>query len=360
MNLGSSAADLGLVVLLLFPALLAPALLVGGGVLAARVLRLPWAFAALFALGAAAALLLAGSLYLDGAGRTVEGLVERRGEAVELRRQGDWRHSLSVSVRYSQGGAAAAGAPSPDDSATTLRPTPAQFDALREGGPVSLRVVPLFRSLALVRLAGTSTLDSIPWGWGLAALAALLFILVARRLMATNLGGALLVLAVVVGGAGLPLALAYGRWQASEDLAARPLRATAEVLAVTRVTEVDPFPCRPGGGSRCERRSARFAVAQPYDIVELGFVPEGAAGPVIAVDAVDAGGAELRPGANLAIAYGPGEARAAQILGAQHTHHWRNALGIAAALGAMGALVAGLLWGAVRLAGRARRRAPAP
>ncbi len=65
MNIGSSAADIGLVVLLLFPALLAPVVFIGVGLLLGRVLRLPGVFAAFFALAVCGALLVGGSLYLD-------------------------------------------------------------------------------------------------------------------------------------------------------------------------------------------------------------------------------------------------------------------------------------------------------
>ncbi len=106
MNIGSSAADIGLVVLLLFPALLAPVLLIGVGLLIGRVLRLPGVFAALFALALIGALLVGGSLYLDSAGQVVPALVEQRSESVALRSQGDWRHRLSVQVRYNLNGTA--------------------------------------------------------------------------------------------------------------------------------------------------------------------------------------------------------------------------------------------------------------
>ncbi len=125
----------------------------------------------------------------------------------------------------------------------------------------------------------------------------------------------------------MPSALSYRRWQASEDLDSKPLRATAQVAQVTRITQVDPFPCRPGGGSRCGRRNTLYDVAQPYDIVELRFVPDGAAGEVIAIDAVDAGSSDATPGSSVEIAYAAGQARAPQILGTTHTHHWRNTLG---------------------------------
>jgi hypothetical protein len=360
MNLGSSAADLGLMVLLLFPALLAPALLIGIGVLLARILHLPGIVALLFAIGSVGILLIAGSLLLDQRGQTIPALVERRSELVDLRPQGDWRHELSVQVRYRlDGGAPVADQPVFDESATTLTLPPAHFDRLSEGGETTVRVLPLFRSLALVRLGDLSTLDTFPWLWIGLAPVLLLLLWFAGRLMSSRIG-ALLVIIVVVGGAiTIPSLLAYRQWQASEDLASRPLRTTAQLRSVTRITQVDPFPCTPGSGSRCGRRNTKFDVAQPYDIVQLSYVPEGAGGQVIAVDAIDAPSGDilnLAPGASIEIAYAPDAPRSAQILGTTHTHYWRNALGFVMLTGALALLLALGLWWIIQRTGRTRQQ----
>ncbi len=171
-------------------------------------------------------------------------------------------------------------------------------------------MLPLFRSLALVRLASTNTSDFIPGSELAVAGGVLLLFWLAGRLLRSTVGGLALIAVVLAGAIGVPSALAYRRWQASEDLASKPLRATAQVQAVTRITQVDPFPCRPGSGSNCGRRNTNYNVAQPYDIVEMRFVPEGAAGEVIAIDAVDAGTTSATPGRSIPIAYAPGQARA--------------------------------------------------
>jgi hypothetical protein len=350
MSIGSSASDLGLVILLLVPGLLAPVALVGALALAARALRLPGIAGVLLGLGLLAAVLAGGSLALDSAGRDVLAVVERRDEAVDLRPQGDWRHELQASLRYRLDGAA-------EESAVTLGLPPAQFDRLAEGRAAELRVLPLFRSLALVRLAGTRTADFVPWPWLIAALAALPALWLAARLLRSTAGGVAIIALAVAVAAGAPLWLAHGRWRASEDVGARPLRAGATVIDVTRVTQVDPLPCRPGSRSRCERRDTRYDVAQPYDIVQLRLAPSGAAGDVIAVDAVDAGGVALTPGQIVEVAYASGAPREAVIVGATHAHHWTNALAVSAWIGGAALLVAGGLWALVRIGRRPRARA---
>lgn len=360
MNIGSSASDIGLMVLLLFPALLAPAILIGIGLLIGRILRLPALFAVAFAIGSVGVLLIAGSVALDRSGQALPGLVERRTETVDLRPQGDWRHALSVSVRYRlDGGVPVDDQPSFDESATTFQLTPAQFDRVPERGPTMLRVLPLFRSIALVRLADLTTLDLFPWLWiGSVPLVLLLFWL-GGRLMSSRVGAVLLVGLVAAGAIGIPTALSYRQWQASEELSSRPLRATAQVREVTRITQVDPFPCTPGSGSRCSRRDTMFDVAQPYDIVQFDFVPEGAGGPVIGVDAIDAlatSESSMAAGTTISIAYAPGEPRDAQILETTHTHYWRNALGFVVMVGGGVLLVVALLWWAVQRNQRTRRQ----
>jgi hypothetical protein len=65
-------------------------------------------------------------------------------------------------------------------------------------------------------------------------------------------------------------------------------------------------------------------VPQQYDIVQMPFTPQGGRDALLAVDAADAGLADLAPGRTVAIAYAAADPRAAQIIGATHAHHWRN------------------------------------
>lgn len=88
----------------------------------------------------------------------------------------------------------------------------------------------------------------------------------------------------------------------------------ATVRAIHRVDRV-------WGGRRTKAEDA----VQPYDIVELEFAPSGAAGPVVAVDLVDAGSVPgLAQGAQLRIHYSVEDHRWAQLDTASRTYYWKN------------------------------------
>lgn len=357
MTIGSAPEDLGLTILLLLPALLMPMILLGAGVLITRALQLPGILAIFLTIGAAAALLAGGALAIEQAGQIVPAIVDRHNEYVATTAQGTWRHEYSVQVRYRlDGGIPLLDQPTAAESAATLNPPPAHFDRLAAGTPTEVRILPLYRSLALVRLGETSIAESLPWLWIGFALGAPFLLWIVKLLAASNAGVAILVVVALVAGGGIPAAQGYLAWQTGGDFASRPLRARAEVSEVTRITYVDPFPCRPGGRNRCARRNTTYDVAQPYDIVELRFTPEDARGPVIAVDAVDAAAVTLSPGNQVEIAYAASDPRAALIVGASHTHYWRNAI-IPAVLAAVVALLVatGLIY-ANRQYARSRQR----
>jgi hypothetical protein len=104
-----------------------------------------------------------------------------------------------------------------------------------------------------------------------------------------------------------------------------------------------------------------YDVAQPYDIVQMRFVPQGAVGSVVAVDAVDAGSIRTAPGETIELAYALSNVRTPLIIGAAHTHYGRNPLGLVLLAGTLALLVVAALWGGFWLLKRtARRRAPSP
>ncbi|MBC8162673.1 MAG: DUF3592 domain-containing protein [Roseiflexaceae bacterium] len=360
MSLGSSAEDFGLAILVLLVALFASVLLFGISVLLGRMVGdRSGGVALVLASVTIVGLLVGGSLYLDSAGRTVDGLVETKDEQVELRRQGDWRHDLIIQVRYRlDGNAPSLAQATSDDGAASLRLAEPVFDQLRAAEPVALKVLPLYRSLTLVRLANTNTRDYIPWTIVAIVVGILVFGWLAFRIGRSTTGCLTILLVALVAGIGVPSAVIYQQWQASENLATKPLRAEARVSEVTRVTKIDPFPCSPGGRSNCSRTSTEFDVPQQYDIVRMVFVPQGGRDEIVAIDAADVGSAQVEVGSNLQIAYAPGNPRAAQIIGATHTHHWRNLLGFAGGIiGIMGVGLALLVavFGLLRRAKRATR-----
>lgn len=353
MNIGSSVDDLGLVILLLVPALLGPALLLGLGALLGRALRLsPSLFALIFTLAVLGGGGVAGSLYLDVGGRPLNGLVTSKVEQVELRRQGDWRHTTRVEVQYPAGPASGAAS-----AAATLNLAPAAFDGLREGEPVRLRVLPLWRSLGLVALADSSTATRLPWGWLAGGLGAIgLGWLLVRRW--GGYGVFALVIVTLLALAGGPLAGAYGDWRSLARPDSRPLQAQATVRELEEVTTIDPLPCRPGSGSRCSRGpNTSFRVPQPYTVVQLSFVPAGGREAVVAVASADAGSLNLRPGDTVTLDYAAGNPRDARLPGAGHRHRWLNPLAAVGVVAAPFGVIVLLLVGIIALS--RRRRAPA-
>jgi len=102
----------------------------------------------------------------------------------------------------------------------------------------------------------------------------------------------------------------------------------ATIATVRDMHRVD----RVWGGRRTEAEDA----VQPYDIVELEFVPSGASGLVVAVDLVDANSVPgLTEGARLPIHYSVEQHRWAQIDTAARTFPWKNmrSFGIIAVIG---------------------------
>lgn len=78
------------------------------------------------------------------------------------------------------------------------------------------------------------------------------------------------------------------------------------------------------------RRSAAIEAAQPYDIVELSFVPAGRTDPVVAVDMLDAESVpNLSTEATVPIRYSAQNPRWAQIDGARRTFYRKNLISVA-------------------------------
>jgi hypothetical protein len=353
MNIGSNVNDLGLMILLLIPGLLGPMLLLGVCVLLARVMRFPPIVGVLFPIVVLLGALLGASLYLDNAGQTITGQVQQKQESVRIREQGDWRHRLSVTVRYRHDGSTLAGDQiTPDtDSSTGLGLPAIFFDQLRENEPVALRIVPLWRSLTLVRLANTSTYDFVPWNL-LAIGGAVIGFGVLVWLFGRTTKGCLLFVVLgfmaFAGGIGLNV---YQQWQTLENLAAKPLRATVTVDTVQRITQVDLLDCE----KNCSQRSnTEIDALQPYDIITMRFTPEGGRAAVIAVGSADAGSINVQPGDTVTIAYAADNVRAAQIIGATHEHYWKNILGYGLWL-ALGLILALVLVGMVGQVAKKRK-----
>lgn len=103
----------------------------------------------------------------------------------------------------------------------------------------------------------------------------------------------------------------------------RDLRATATVRAVHPVKYV----LRPRSGAT----NKAVRVFQPYELVELQFVPAGQTDPVVAVEAVDTDSvASLAAGQAIPVTYAAHDPRGARLVGGRQTYAWKNLLGLAA------------------------------
>lgn len=334
MNFGSSLEDVGFLIVFGLAMLFVLPLVLGLGSLVLRLLGLKsggWrlALTILFFGG----LIIGGSIYLDAAGQTLTGVVYEKKEHIELRIEGDWRYRFDATVRYRLDEQP----PSTDlvaqfdDSSVALRLREAQFDELITNAPVELKVLPLWRSLTLVRLANSSTREWLPWGWMAGAVVVVTMAWLAYKLAQTGTAAFILIGGIIIAGViTYPTVSVYRTWQERDSLTTRPLQATGDVVEITHITRIDPLPCR----RRCSRDwDTEFDVPQPYEIVKISYVPEGKVDAVTAVASADLGTARLEKGGSVQIAYDPDAPRAVRILEAEVSHIWRNAIGFVQARG---------------------------
>lgn len=92
------------------------------------------------------------------------------------------------------------------------------------------------------------------------------------------------------------------------------------------------------------RQSGTTEAVQPYQIVELTFVPAGRSDPVVAVDMLDADSVpNLAVEASVPIRYSPQNPRWAQIVGASRTFYWKNVFNVSAIMLALAGIIM-ILW----------------
>jgi hypothetical protein len=215
---------------------------------------------------------------------------------------------------------AAAGA----QESTNLRVDPDNYARVRLGDAFALRVLRLHDEVALVRPANRSTRSEVPWDtltpWLVIAACAV----VAWGLRKTRLGAGPLRLIALVALA-YPLVHSYQVWRERDDLSRASQHATATVVATTRITGITL------GGFR-GRGYTHFDVAQPYDVVQVEFLPPGFPEKILTADAVDArpdggGGSGLQPGDAVDVLYAPDDPYGARLTGHTRTHHWQTTRG---------------------------------
>lgn len=320
MSLGFSPDDFGLAIVAMLALLLLLPIAMGSIGLLARMLgsiigiAAGWLMLGILTLFFGG-LLIGGSLYMDVAAQSITGIVTKKTESMEIQRAGDWRHQFAATVEYPLAGKI---------SSVTLEMNADHFDELLEGEVATLSVASVYGTAAIVRLAAITSAEWLakPLRWlGIGAFGLLLFWLATQ--LKSRLGCGALAIVGLLAVVAIPTAMVYRTWQAAEDLASRPLRAEATVIDVQRITNIDYFTCQDDCG---DLPTTAFDVQQQYDIVQMRFVPENRRAPVLAVDSADVGSIQIEIGQTITVAYAANAARAAQIIGATHSHHWRNAI----------------------------------
>jgi hypothetical protein len=315
---------------------------------------------------AALLLVLAGgpfgaSLALDRSGTVVPAQVVSKHERVVVRAWGDWRHELTMNLRYSPANLPLPPFTSEDDAlletlrvnsgleTTVLRPEPSLFDSLRPGDQVDLRILRVRDLFSLTRLAPQSTWSSLPpdlLRYSIIMLVVGAIIWHFRR----NRAFWLLASPVIAVALMLPLGRAYLEWQAREDLRGAPLRATATVQEVTRITQIGD-----------EEGETVLEVPRQYDIVSFTFTPTGYQQAILTADGIDVGEggrSRLSVGAVVDVAYDPRNPRAARLPDQSRSYIWWNMVAVYADWATMIVLALAVLVG-VWLLNLRRRRAPA-
>ncbi len=268
------------------------------------------------------ALFYLGSLYLDAAGLVATAQVESKDERISFHTSGaaGWNRSYWATVRFTT---------EEGPTQALLWLDEASFDALRPGTALDVRFVSWFPHIA--RRADESTRSLVPWRWVVRAgvaggLGLALWLLVLRRRSPFIKGVAIF---GAIGAAVLWLVLPEP-WL--PDLEAPVLTAQAEVVRTQTVTR-----------SFLDGRRSHVEAPQPWEMVELRFVPEGRDQPVSAIDGVDVGSMPgIAVGARLPVRYNPENPRDARLSGTR-TYRWREWLQLVWLAGTLVVVVGGFI-----------------
>jgi hypothetical protein len=273
------------------------------------------------------ALLYGASLYLDVAGQVVQARVAKTEERIAHHTSGrsipgNWSRSFWASVTFD----------TPDGPGMApLWLDETTYDALQPGTSLAVRHLPWLPFIA--RPADQSTLALVPWKWLAAVLAALAIVLTLRPVLRSVLRPAPAWLKALIILTSIAVAIIWFVFPAPWVTPLDPpvLTAQADVLKVREETR----------SFLSGRTSGSVPAPQPWNIVELQFVPEGRQKPVIAVDSVDAGSvANLQAGARLPVSYSKSNPRDARLAGTR-TWRWKEWIELADFA----------LWGVIVIAG---------
>lgn len=292
----------------------------------------------LMVVGGMIAIGVAISLYLDQQ-PTLPGIVEGKTENIAVNSDGEWSHDLYVRVRYTP-------PERQEPSSRDLRADAAVYDRVSAGDSVEVRHLHLGGWFTFSRLSERSTLSILLgtrlWLYVPLAAAGLLLWLSWKTSQST---------------AKLPFLLAFvallifvflidsvPQWRASRPLVGDLATAVATVHEIERFTEV-------GGGPDSEPE----ALLQPFDLVQVQFVPEDRRAPVLAADMIDADSLPMELGGTVTVQYRLDDPRTIRLSGGTRSYVWKNTLWAIGSLVLILLLFGGLWWWGAR---KARAAAP--
>jgi hypothetical protein len=261
------------------------------------------------------------SLYLDNAGIVTTGRVSAKQETISIH-SGDWNRHFLLQVgfqvpgelipRYAQG------------YVDTLT-----YDRTRIGDSVPVRYLPspILHQLVLIptaRLASISTFSFPADSYGPLERAIAVILPLALLLIFAEKANSRIarILFIILGSVAFGYFL-FPRQMPPPAGSTQSARATvAHISTVTRILE--------------GRRERGMTTSQPYDIVQLSFVPQGHTESVVAVDEIDHDSIPgLSPGEVLPIQYQSDQPRIARILGGDRTFPEKARMSFLVSTGAM-------------------------
>jgi hypothetical protein len=252
--------------------------------------------------------------YLNSTGADTVGEVLEKKEVLVYHLDGSWTHQTNAIIRYRP-------ADSAEPKTEALSLVPARYDEMRQGDFVQLRYAQVPGLYRFVRLKDQSTSSQL---WLRATeqpffvlLTLGLFLAFALRLtmpvitfpILFFLIGFVTIGAWWITSAGIPM------W---DETAIR----TSSLDAVSaNVREIH----RPYLGSDLRAFFTRKLFA-PCELILLDMTPLGAPEPILSVDVVDRGTAQVRPGTTVNVRYLPADPRFALVPNTAHSYLWKNGM----------------------------------
>lgn len=254
--------------------------------------------------------------YVDSSGTAAQGVIREKHEIVRVI-QGDWFRHFEVVAAYAIPGARM-------EHRATCDVEEQTYDSLKNGGAVTVHYIPNLLGQPFIpatHVSPCTTMGSIAVNTTIRylaiAAAALLTILILWRVLRIRIALWLLLPWLV-------LTFAYIGLPRTEPEPQRPMPATATVARIVDITKL---------GSEGDSRA--LPLPNPYQVVELQFVPPGLDTPVTAVDKIDENSVPgLRVGQTAAIVYDADHPRTARLQAGTrafpgHTRRWVIVVGLA-------------------------------